>query len=562
MPGGRRQPVARALREFGQAQILEGLDLSDDEVVDRIERGAISRRELLKKGGVLGAALALAACTPRRSSTAPKPAATKPAEGEPRVVVVGAGLAGTTAAYRLTQAGVNCQLFEARDRVGGRCWTARGFANGQTGEHGGEFIDTRHVHIRGLAKELGLTLEDLWEGWVAGSAWLTFVDGKVARWGDWKEQQQPIVDAVNAEAKRLGVLGKGHKPTDAPISYGTATPQAEELDQMSMAEFLDDRAPGITGSPLGTFLDEVMASWYGLNMSGLSSLNWIDYYVIPYPGADERYHIEGGNDQVPVLAAEKLPAGTLHLEAPLEAMRKRSEGGYELRFAGTSQPVVADYVILTVPYTTLAKVDLENAGFGGYRMNSIRTHAMGTDVKMFLQYGKRPQDFKTPEGVWSGGMEHGDAQFETWESSVLQPGKTALITVYAGGRGSTQFAAPDYHAAPPAGMVEQTLGHINDAVPGTAQTYNGQSWLDYWTGDPWTAGSYAAFGPGQYTKFWRYDGLPEGRVHFAGELTSTYSQGYLNGGVESGQRTAIEVMEAIGVPVPKEIASLPYSIFG
>jgi monoamine oxidase len=50
-------------------------------------------------------------------------------------------------------------------------------------------------------------------------------------------------------------------------------------------------------------------------------------------------------------------------------------------------------------------------------------------------------------------------------------------------------------------------------------------------------------------------------VHFAGEHTSTYSQGFLNGGVESGQRAAIEVMRALGLPVPKAIASLPYSTY-
>ena len=93
----------------------------------------------------------------------------------------------------------------------------------------------------------------------------------------------------------------------------------------------------------------------------------------------------------------------------------------------------------------------------------------------------------------------------------------------------------------------------------TRAQFNGKAWLDYWTGDPWTRGSYAAYPPGQLTKYWGYAGIPEGRVHFAGEHTSTYSQGFLNGGVESGQRAAIEVLQALGLPVPSGIASLPYS---
>jgi monoamine oxidase len=121
------------------------------------------------------------------------------------------------------------------------------------------------------------------------------------------------------------------------------------------------------------------------------------------------------------------------------------------------------------------------------------------------------------------------------------------------------FANAEPHVVGPEPLVTQIAGYINDVVPGTQQQYIGPAWLDYWTGDPWTRGSYAAYLPGQLAKYWGYVGIPNGNVHFAGEHTSTYSQGYLNGGVESGQRTAIEVMRKLGVPVPASIASLPYS---
>ena len=103
------------------------------------------------------------------------------------------------------------------------------------------------------------------------------------------------------------------------------------------------------------------------------------------------------------------------------------------------------------------------------------------------------------------------------------------------------------------------LARIEDAVPGTKAHFNGHAWADLWPRDPWTDGAYAAFGVGQYTRYWRGTAQPEGNAHFAGEATSTYSQGYLNGGVESGDRTAIEVMRALGVPVPAFLAKLPYS---
>src|SRR5262245_55632086 len=103
----------------------------------------LSRRELLQLGALGGAGLilgpAFAGCASSTSRAAP------------RIVVVGAGLAGLSCAYRLQQRGLGCSVYEANpERIGGRCWTAREFAGGQTAEHGGEFIDSRHKRIRRL----------------------------------------------------------------------------------------------------------------------------------------------------------------------------------------------------------------------------------------------------------------------------------------------------------------------------------------------------------------------------------------------------------------------------
>ena len=124
MPGGRRSPQQRALRELARVRRVVGHrhPLSLDEAVDI--SGRISRRDVLLLGGVAGAAFVLAGCT--RGSRLPTPILT-PSE-EPRIVIVGAGLAGLTAVHRLHQVGLACSVFEARDRVGGRCWRARGFA--------------------------------------------------------------------------------------------------------------------------------------------------------------------------------------------------------------------------------------------------------------------------------------------------------------------------------------------------------------------------------------------------------------------------------------------------
>jgi monoamine oxidase len=577
--------IPRALRELVQDRVGDADDrpITSDDVEAHLSRreavpqGNLSRRDLLKLGGAVGAGLAVTASgigpfsTRERAYAAGAPASGK---GGARVAVVGAGLAGLTAAYRLAQVGVDVRLFEARDRVGGRCWTSRGWADGQLAEHGGELINSSDVHLNQLIAELDLGLEDLFKGEIFGgkhSAWLSYVDGKLVGWHHLVEGQQPIIKEVIRAAIEIGSLPPGTKrngrgphqlgATDTAYSYGTATPAAIQMDQLTMSEWLDRNVPGVIGSWLGTYLDEIMSSWYGVDLDGLSALNWIDYYLIPIKGVDERWRVRGGNDQVVWLTASRLPEDALRLETPLEALVARSDGRYELHFTG-SAPYVADFVILAMPFTTLRRVDLSRAGLSGHMTGAIQSLGMGTDGKLLLQYDERFRSFHTPFGPWSGGLDHTGPNLQTWASSVDEPGKAGLLTIYVGGHsGAKTFKAKVVHGPGPARLVDDALGWVNEAVPGTARHFNGKSWVDWWTGDPWTRGSYAAFTPGQMTQYWHGTGKAEGNVHFAGEQSSTYSQGFLNGGVESGDRTALEVMRQLGIPVPRFLSKLPYSTF-
>ena len=74
------------------------------------------------------------------------------------VTVIGAGLAGLSAAYDLQRAGWKVIVLEARDRVGGRVYSVRSFSSGLVAEGGGEFIEESHTRMIALANQFGLKL--------------------------------------------------------------------------------------------------------------------------------------------------------------------------------------------------------------------------------------------------------------------------------------------------------------------------------------------------------------------------------------------------------------------
>jgi monoamine oxidase len=326
--------------------------------------------------------------------------------------------------------------------------------------------------------------------------------------------------------------------------------------------WLDLHVPAASATPVGHWLNESMCGWYGLDMENLSACNWFDYFLIPYPGGDERWHVRGGNDRVTEGVARRLPAGALVPDTPLEAIRRRHDGSYELRLHGVAKPQVFDFVVLALPFITLRSVDYAGAGLRAHTTAGIEQLGMGTDGKVLLQFDRRFQQFQTPYGDWSGGLEFTPPAFDTWDSSVLSAGPSALLTVYSGGRaGASTFAAPGVvHGPCPDPLLRKTLGWIDTAIPGTRAHFNGTAWVDWWTGDEWTRGSYAAFMPGQMTRFWRGAGQTDGGVYVAGEHTSFYSQGFLNGGVESGDRVAIWLMQRLGIRPPGHLTKLPYSV--
>src|SRR5687767_12647637 len=99
----------------------------------------------------------------------------------PRVLVVGAGFSGLSAARRLADAGVDVTVLEARERVGGRVWSVT-LTNGAVVEMGAEWIMAGDTRVREVAQRFELALVETGasygrrEPWGAGAASLEAQD--------------------------------------------------------------------------------------------------------------------------------------------------------------------------------------------------------------------------------------------------------------------------------------------------------------------------------------------------------------------------------------------------
>src|ERR671937_661620 len=95
-------------------------------------------------------------------------------------------------------AGYYAEVYEAADRIGGRCWTIRGpFDEGQIAEHGGELIDQGHTEIRQLASELGFTLDNLLAGQPNGTEDFFYFDGAPYSFADATDDLKSIWQKIH-----------------------------------------------------------------------------------------------------------------------------------------------------------------------------------------------------------------------------------------------------------------------------------------------------------------------------------------------------------------------------
>ena len=516
-----RSPLFSSLqRACRLARISRRSSIPVNEVIDRLSavthRPTLSRRRLLQGGLAVAGAIAGASL-----SQAITPATT---DARTKVLIVGAGIAGLVAAHHLTKAGVPVDIVEAKSEVGGRIHSLANAAGTQTTvELGGEFIDSDHEIMLGLAKELGLQVNDLQVADANLPPFTFFFNGRLIDSSEVLADFALLVPSLERDAALLDNLD---------------SPEAIALDRLSISQYLKLNH----ATPLLTQLLEVAYTIeYGREASEQSSINLLfligtdptDFQI--FGTSDERYHIVGGNAQIPQLLAAKL-ANSISTGTALEAIRSLSDGSYRvnLRSGYSSVSRTYDRILITIPFSVLRDVQLD-VNLPHRKRRVIEQLSYGTNSKLITAYQNR---------IWrtqhnSNGEVFTDLGYQnTWEATRYAPGNAGLLTNFTGGKRGVSVGLDS-----PESQAKRLLPQYDQVFPGLAALRQGQAVRAFWTGDSHSKGSYACYLVGDWRRFHGEEGKRVGNLFFAGEHCSQNFQGYMEGGCETGQAAAEEIIQ-------------------
>lgn len=533
-----RTPLITSLQRAYRLAALSARRSPGTPPLDELVEMVYSRRRFLRQSAVATAALA-AGCggAPPQSQSRPggsRSGASGPTA--PRIAIVGAGVAGLNAAYKLQKAGLTAKLFEGASRTGGRMFTATDLLGaGLHTELGGEFIDTGHTEMLALMTEFGLEPIDV-QG--PGTEKLTaetyFINGRHYTQAQAAAAFVPLAKRIAADYDSMGEV----------VNYETEG-GGSAFDRQSIDEYFT--SIGVTGW-MREMLAAAYVTEYGLELGEQSALNFLfligtgdlaNTRACTVLGeSDERYKVRGGNQRVVDELAKRLQPQIQMLHR-LEAIRSKGQG-YTLTFQHQGRAVDedADLVILTIPFSMLRDVKID-VDLPAVKRKAIAELGYGANAKVMVGFKSRPWERRG----YAGNI-YSDETFQlAWANSYLEPGAEGGLTLYSGGK-----LAHDAGQGPAEEVAVRLLRGIERAYPGTVREQNGKVSRFHWPTYPWTKGAYACYKPGQWTSIAGAEGLPVGNLFFAGEHCSYDFQGYMNGGAQTGADVAQAVMAAVSVP--------------
>lgn len=460
-----------------------------------------------------------------------------------KVVILGAGLAGLTAAYELGKLGYQCQILEARAFAGGRCQTARkgfsltelggekqtcAFDEGQYINHGPWRIPLHHqstLHYTRLFEvPLEVMVNENDHAYVYSENAGPFA-GKRLRIKEVKADMRGHVDEMLAKSIRNNQL-------DAELTADDKRLLLDYLAHEGQLAGADLKYKGRTGRGFAVYPGAGMEPGPGKQSDPLgfkdllaSKLGNVYSAVQDFPMQATMFEPVGGMDAIPK-AFEKRVGKTIRYRAEVQSIRQNDKGvtiAFKDTASGKASSVTADYCLCTIPLSVLRQIDTD---FSDGFKKAVATVAYAPVGKIGLQMKRR--FWEEDDNIYGGHVLTDLKGINTisMPSYGWQKKKGVLLGYY-----QYQTAAIEVSALTPAERAEFAVAAGQKIFPQYRDEYENAFSV------AWHRVQYNLGGWAEWTEKTRAAAYPtllegEGRVMLAGEHLS-YLTGWQAGAIES-----------------------------